>query len=63
MWECNFAKEAIDYKLFWLRFAKKIWIIIDSMLGFLTLFYLLEKLESFKNSLTEMLKFATIQVR
>ena len=27
MWECNFAKEAIDYKLFWLRFAKKIWLV------------------------------------
>lgn len=28
MWECSFAGETMDYKLFWLRFAKKIWIII-----------------------------------
>lgn len=28
MWECSFAKETMDYKLFWLRFAKKIWIIV-----------------------------------
>ena len=28
MWECNFAKETMDYKLFWLRFVKKIWIIV-----------------------------------
>lgn len=27
MWECNFAEETVDYKLFWLRFLKKIWII------------------------------------
>lgn len=28
MWECSFSGETMDYKLFWLRFAKKIWIII-----------------------------------
>lgn len=28
MWECNFAEERMDYKLFWLRFIKKIWIIL-----------------------------------
>lgn len=28
MWECSFAGESMDYKLFWLRFAKKIWLII-----------------------------------
>lgn len=28
MWECSFAGEAMDYKLFWLRFAKKIWFIV-----------------------------------
>lgn len=28
MWECSFAGETMDYKLFWLRFVKKIWIII-----------------------------------
>ncbi len=27
MWECKFAEETMDYKLFWLRFAKKIWLI------------------------------------
>ena len=27
MWECNFAGETMDYKLFWLRFVKKIWLI------------------------------------
>lgn len=34
MWECNFAKETIDYKLFWLRFAKKIWLVaVATILG------------------------------
>ena len=34
MWECNFAKEPMDYKLFWLRFVKKIWmIIVATVLG------------------------------
>lgn len=28
MWECNFAEERMDYKLFWLRFVKKIWLIL-----------------------------------
>ena len=28
MWECNFAGERMDYKLFWLRFVKKIWLIL-----------------------------------
>lgn len=31
MWECNFAKEPMDYKLFWLRFVKKIWIVLASL--------------------------------
>ena len=28
MWECNFAEERVDYKLFRLRFVKKIWLIL-----------------------------------
>ena len=28
MWECNFAEERMDYKLFWLRFVKKIWFVL-----------------------------------
>lgn len=28
MWECNFAGETMDYKLFWLKFAKRIWVIL-----------------------------------
>lgn len=31
MWECNFAKEPMDYKLFWLRFVKKIWIVLAAI--------------------------------
>ncbi len=31
MWECNFAKEPMDYKLFWLRFVKKIWIVLAAL--------------------------------
>lgn len=30
MWECNFAEETMDYKLFWLRFLKKIWMIFGA---------------------------------
>lgn len=30
MWECNFAGETMDYKLFWLRFIKKIWMILGA---------------------------------
>lgn len=30
MWECNFAGESMDYKLFWLRFAKKIWVVLTA---------------------------------
>lgn len=45
MWECSFAGEVMDYKLFWLRFAKKIWIvIIATVLGALVVggpYYLL----------------------
>lgn len=34
MWECNFAGETMDYKLFWLRFIKKIWtILVTTVLG------------------------------
>lgn len=32
MWECDFAKEPMDYKLFWLRFIKKIWIVVAATL-------------------------------
>lgn len=28
MWEGNYSSETMDYKLFWLRFVKKIWIIV-----------------------------------
>ena len=31
MWECNFAEESMDYKLFWLRFVKKIWVILAAI--------------------------------
>ncbi len=34
MWECSFAGESMDYKLFWLRFAKKIWLVaVVTILG------------------------------
>jgi len=31
MWECKFADERMDYKLFWLRFVKKIWFVLVSV--------------------------------
>lgn len=27
MWECKYAKEPVDYRLFWLRFKKIIWVL------------------------------------
>ena len=32
MWECNFAGETMNYKLFWLRFIKKIWLIAGAVI-------------------------------
>lgn len=32
MWECSYAKEPMDYKLFWLRFVKKIWLVLAATL-------------------------------
>ena len=38
MWECNFAEESMDYKLFWIRFVKKIWLIfVATVLGALSI--------------------------
>ena len=33
MWECNFAEEKMDYRLFWLRFVKKIWLIFIAVVA------------------------------
>lgn len=32
MWECSYAKEPVDYALFWQRFFKKIWLILATTL-------------------------------
>lgn len=33
MWECEYSREPVDYKLLWLRFLRKIWIIPVAMLA------------------------------
>lgn len=33
MWECEYSREPVDYKLLWLRFLRKIWIIPAAMLA------------------------------
>lgn len=32
MWECDFAREPMDFKLFWLLFFKKIWLFLTGIL-------------------------------
>ena len=27
MWECEYSREPMDYRLLWLRFLRKIWIV------------------------------------
>lgn len=33
MWECEYSREPVDYRLLWLRFLKKIWIIPIAVLA------------------------------
>lgn len=33
MWECEYSREPVDYRLLWLRFLRKIWIIPLAMLA------------------------------
>lgn len=33
MWECEYSREPVDYRLLWLRFLRKIWIIPIAMLA------------------------------
>ena len=35
MWECDYAREPVDYRLFWLKMLKKIWILpVSALAGF-----------------------------
>lgn len=33
MWECSYAREPMDFKLFWIRFFRKIWIFLAGILA------------------------------
>ena len=33
MWECNYSKEPVNYRLLWLKLLKKIWMIPASMVA------------------------------
>lgn len=38
MWECDYAREPVDYRLFWLRLLKKIWILpVSALIGFIVI--------------------------